>query len=451
MPFHFWAPDTYEGAPTPVAAFLSVASKTAGFVALLELVYVGFLGRHDVWEPLFWILAALTMTVGNLIALRQTNIVRMLAYSSIAQAGYILVPRSRWPATNLTRPSTDALTASVVYLLIYAAMNLGAFAVVIAVARKTHSGEICSYGGLFNYAPGLTVDDDRVHVRPWPASRPLGGWFAKFYVFRSVLGLRAPRAAIVLGVIVAVNSVIALYYYINVVRRMWMNPVPDEDRTPIRVPASLATSIGLCGGRRASPRRLPGDLRPPGRPGPAQRLMPAPSVRSRPYARSDDRLWPSASRAGPGASGRCRGRCSWRPPSTTTPTASTRAGGQAGRRGRLRHQPGDRAPLRRGHWPGPSTGGGTDLGRPDPFLVVEAAAGAGLWPGTSWPPGRPAAPALRYLLVERSSAAARGPASAAWPWSLPPSCSARPPRTAPTPTTTPIHTSRPGSDARLPR
>ena len=92
VPFHFWAPDTYEGAPTPVTAFLSVASKTAGFVALLELVFVGFFGRHDVWQPLFWVLAALTMTVGNLIALRQTNIVRMLAYSSIAQAGYILVP-----------------------------------------------------------------------------------------------------------------------------------------------------------------------------------------------------------------------------------------------------------------------------------------------------------------------------------------------------------------------
>ena len=92
MPFHSWAPDTYEGAPTPVTAFLSVASKAAGFVALLQLVFVGFLGRDDVWQPLFWVLAALTMTVGNLIALRQTNIVRMLAYSSVAQAGYILVP-----------------------------------------------------------------------------------------------------------------------------------------------------------------------------------------------------------------------------------------------------------------------------------------------------------------------------------------------------------------------
>src|SRR5262249_2955738 len=91
VPFHFWAPDAYEGSPTPVTAFLSVASKTAGFVALLELVYVGFFGRNHVWALLFWILAALTMTVGNLIALRQTNIVRLLPYSSVAQAAYILV------------------------------------------------------------------------------------------------------------------------------------------------------------------------------------------------------------------------------------------------------------------------------------------------------------------------------------------------------------------------
>ncbi len=92
VPFHFWAPDTYEGAPTPVTAFLSVASKAAGFVALIQLVFIGFLGREDVWVPLFWALAAFTMTVGNLVALRQTNIVRMLAYSSVAQAGYILIP-----------------------------------------------------------------------------------------------------------------------------------------------------------------------------------------------------------------------------------------------------------------------------------------------------------------------------------------------------------------------
>ena len=151
VPFHFWAPDTYEGAPTPITAFLSVASKAAGFVALLQLVYIGFMANSDVWGPLFWVLAALSMTVGNLIALRQTNIVRMLAYSSIAQAGYILVPFAV-AGENATALVT-AQKASVVYLLIYAAMNLGAFAVVIAVARKTRSGEISSYGGLFSTRP----------------------------------------------------------------------------------------------------------------------------------------------------------------------------------------------------------------------------------------------------------------------------------------------------------
>src|SRR5207302_348533 len=140
---------------TPVTAYLSVASKTAGFVAMLELIYVGFFGRSDVWGLLFWILAAATMTWGNVVALRQSNIVRMLAYSSIAQAGYILVPFA--VAGDNQKAAHTALTASIVYLLIYAAMNLGAFAVVIAVARKTRSGDISSYGGLFTYAPGLTV------------------------------------------------------------------------------------------------------------------------------------------------------------------------------------------------------------------------------------------------------------------------------------------------------
>jgi NADH-quinone oxidoreductase subunit N len=243
VPFHFWAPDTYEGSPTPVTAFLSVASKTGGFVALMELVYVAFLGRHDVFQPLFWILAALTMTVGNLIALRQTNIVRMLAYSSIAQAGYILVP---FAVAGDIAPAQqqDAVTASIVYLLLYAAMNLGAFAVVIAVARKTRSGEISSYGGLFNYAPIMTLMMT-AFLFSLAGIPPFGGWFAKFYIFRVVLDAGTPEA-IVLGVIVAVNSVIALYYYANIARHMWTGPVPDEDRSPILVPNSLMAAIGIC-------------------------------------------------------------------------------------------------------------------------------------------------------------------------------------------------------------
>ncbi len=243
VPFHFWAPDTYEGSPTPVTAFLSVASKTGGFVALIELVYVGFLGRSDVWQPLFWILATLTMTVGNLIALRQTNIVRMLAYSSIAQAGYILVPFAV-AGDIANKHQHDAVTASIIYLLLYAAMNLGAFAVVIAVARKTRSGEITSYGGLINYAPGMTVVMT-IFLFSLAGIPPLGGWFAKFYIFKSVADAGTP-AAWILGVIVAVNSVIALVYYANIAKVMWTDPVPDEDRAPILVPNSLAAALGIC-------------------------------------------------------------------------------------------------------------------------------------------------------------------------------------------------------------
>ena len=241
VPFHFWAPDTYEGAPTPVTAFLSVASKAAGFVALMQLVYVGFLGREDVWGPLFWGLAAITMTVGNLIALRQTNIVRMLAYSSVAQAGYILVPFA--VAGESPAAAGTAQTATIVYLIIYAAMNLGAFSIVMAVARKTRSGEISSYGGLFTYAPGLTVLMT-IFVFSLAGIPPLGGWFAKLLIFQSALDA-GTASAVLLAVIAGVNSVIALFYYASVAREMWMRPVPDEDRSPIRVPAPLAAALGL--------------------------------------------------------------------------------------------------------------------------------------------------------------------------------------------------------------
>ncbi len=242
VPFHFWAPDTYEGSPTPVTAFLSVASKTGGFVALFQLIFVGFFGRDDAWAPIFWVLAALTMTVGNLIALRQTNIVRMLAYSSIAQAGYILVAFA--VAGTNQRAAETAFTAAVVYLLVYAAMNLGAFTVVIAVARKTRSGEISSYGGLFEYAPGLAVLMT-IFLFSLAGIPPLAGAWAKIFVFRAVLDA-GTFWAVTLGVIAAVNTVIALFYYAAVAREMWMSPVPEGDRTPIRVPASLSAALGIC-------------------------------------------------------------------------------------------------------------------------------------------------------------------------------------------------------------
>ncbi len=239
VPFHTWAPDTYEGAPTPIAAFLAVASKAAGFVALLSLLFVAFEGRADVVEPLMWVLSAITMTVGNLIALRQTNIVRLLAYSSVAQAGFMIAPLA-----VIGDAGQDALTAVVVYLLIYTAMNLGAFAVIIAVARRTGSGEISSYSGLFSYSPALAVLMT-VFLFALAGIPPLAGWVAKFVVFRALLAAGTASGA-ALAVLVAVNSVVALFYYAGVARMMWFEPAPEGETASIKVPFSLTAALGIA-------------------------------------------------------------------------------------------------------------------------------------------------------------------------------------------------------------
>jgi NADH-quinone oxidoreductase subunit N len=240
VPFHTWAPDTYEGAPTPITAFLSVSSKAAGFVALLQLVLIGFAGRTDVVQPLLWVLAALSMTIGNVVALRQTNVVRMLAYSGISQAGFMLAPLAVMGTIG-----DDALTSIVTYLVIYAAMNLGAFTVVMAVARKTGSAEVTSFGGLFEYAPSLAVLMT-LFLFSLAGIPPLAGWLAKFVAFRAVVDADTSWAYILAGVM-AVNSVIALAYYANIAKEMWMNPAPDGDRTPVRVPVSLTSALAITG------------------------------------------------------------------------------------------------------------------------------------------------------------------------------------------------------------
>jgi NADH-quinone oxidoreductase subunit N len=240
VPFHTWAPDTYEGAPTPVTAFLSVSSKAAGFVALLQLVVIGFAEQAEVVRPLMWALAVLSMTIGNVVALRQTNLVRMLAYSGISQAGFMLAPMA-----VVGQIGGDTLTSVVTYLLIYAAMNLGAFTVVMAVARKTGSAEIPSFGGLINYAPSLAVLMT-VFLFSLAGIPPLAGWLAKFVAFRAVVNADTGWAY-ALAVVMAVNSVISLAYYANVAKEMWMNPAPDGDQTPVRVPVSLTAALTITG------------------------------------------------------------------------------------------------------------------------------------------------------------------------------------------------------------
>jgi NADH-quinone oxidoreductase subunit N len=244
VPFHTWAPDTYEGAPTPVTAFLSVSSKAAGFVGLITLLFVGFSGRSDVWQSLLWVLAALTMFIGNLVALRQTNVVRMLAYSGIAQAGYMLAPLAVVGLKDDAGVPAGALRAVVIYLLIYTAMNLGAFAVVITAARRTRSAEIDSFNGLFEYAPGLTVAMSGFLFSL--AGIPiLAGWFGKLELFSATVG-GGRTWAYVMAVLIGVNSVIALVYYARVAQAMWMRPAPDGDRSSIRVPPALFAAIALC-------------------------------------------------------------------------------------------------------------------------------------------------------------------------------------------------------------
>jgi NADH-quinone oxidoreductase subunit N len=240
VPFHSWAPDTYEGAPTPVTAFLSVASKAAGFVALVTIIYLAFPNASDVYQPFIWVLAALTMTVGNVLALRQTNIVRMLAYSSVSQGGFILMPLA---FAGEASASGSALNAVVVYLLVYGFMNLGAFAVVIAVSRKTHSGEISSFGGLFGYAPGLAVLAT-IFFASLAGIPPLGGWFAKFNAFKAVLDAQN-NWAYVLASIAAVNTVISAAYYMKVLRVVWMEDAPDGDTTPIVTPSPIMAALLL--------------------------------------------------------------------------------------------------------------------------------------------------------------------------------------------------------------
>ncbi|MFB3051317.1 MAG: NADH-quinone oxidoreductase subunit N [Acidimicrobiia bacterium] len=241
VPFHFWAPDTYEGAPTPITAYLSVNSKAAGFVAMLLVMYLALPGVTDVWGPALWLLAALSMTIANLAALRQTNIVRLLAYSSVAQAGFMLVP---FAAAGVAGADLEeAFAATVIYLVIYALMNLGAFAVVIAGARKTRSGELSAWSGLARVDPKLGVLI-AVFFFSLAGIPPLAGWFAKFAMFRSVM-IAGGTATVVLAVIAAINAVIALYYYAKVVKSVWLDDPIGELADDVEPVGSLSLALGI--------------------------------------------------------------------------------------------------------------------------------------------------------------------------------------------------------------
>ncbi|MDQ4025335.1 MAG: NADH-quinone oxidoreductase subunit N, partial [Actinomycetota bacterium] len=184
VPFHFWAPDTYEGAPSPVAAFLSTASKIGGFVGLLVLMFRAFPDVADAWRPAFAVLAVLTMTVGNLIALRQRHIIRLLAYSGIAQSGYVLV------AFALISPDGEAnrqaFQSAMFYLAIYGIMDAGAFAAAISFARKGGTYFVRDYAGLWQRSPALALLLAGFLVS-LAGAPPMAGAWAKLFVFLAAI------------------------------------------------------------------------------------------------------------------------------------------------------------------------------------------------------------------------------------------------------------------------
>ncbi len=233
-PFHYWTPDVYEGAPITITAYLSVASKAAGFALLIRLIKTSFVSFVDAegtwqlinifdWQMLLVIISVLTMTLGNFSALWQDNLKRMLAYSSIAHAGYMLL--------GVLVFSNTGVTAVMLYFIVYLIMNLGAFFIVMLIANKTGSEDINDYDGMGYTSPflGVTLGIFLVSLVGLP---PTAGFIGKVYLFIALLDAKMVAVA----VIAVLNSVVSLYYYIRVLKHMFLVK-PNED-TP-----AVSTSI----------------------------------------------------------------------------------------------------------------------------------------------------------------------------------------------------------------
>lgn len=232
VPFHFWTPDVYEGAPTPITAFISVASKAAGFAVLIRVMLAVFPEAESYWVPLVAVIAAFTMTLGNTLALAQKNIKRLLAYSSIAQAGYALV--------GLAAISQAGIAATIFYLAMYILTNLTAFGVIILVSRITQSDEIADYAGLSRRSPGLALAF-LVAFLSLGGMPPLAGFFGKFLVFAAAI----QQGLIWLAVVGVLNAIVGLYYYLTVLKVVYLYR-SERDSEKIPVPRTYALALWVC-------------------------------------------------------------------------------------------------------------------------------------------------------------------------------------------------------------
>jgi NADH-quinone oxidoreductase subunit N len=237
VPFQMWVPDVYEGAPTTITAYLSVGSKAAGFAIILRVFFSAFGApswlSHN-WGMIFAVLAAVSMTIGNIAAIPQGNIKRMLGYSSIAQAGYLMVGL----ATMGTAPSASIMGQSGVlfFLASYALTNMGAFIAVIVITNKIDSDDITDFAGMGRRSPlvALALTLCLVSLIGMP---PAAGFMAKFYLFRAAV----LNNLLWLVIIAVLNSVISAYYYLRVVKVMWLN----EPASAEKVPSSGAPRLAL--------------------------------------------------------------------------------------------------------------------------------------------------------------------------------------------------------------
>jgi NADH-quinone oxidoreductase subunit N len=245
VPFHFWTPDVYQGAPVTITALLSVASKAAGFAMMIRFFKISFLdpmtgamtlGSWATFEGFEWnqvlaILSVLTMTLGNLVAIHQNNMKRLLAYSSIAQAGYMLL--------GVVVLSNEGLAAVMIYLVVYLFMNLGAFYTIMIVANKIGSEDIDAYKGL-GYRTPIVGFAMTIFLLSLTGIPPTAGFVGKLYLFAALINAKWFWLAIV-GVL---NSVVSLYYYVRVIRNMFLR-APEENAGAIRFPATQLVVLFL--------------------------------------------------------------------------------------------------------------------------------------------------------------------------------------------------------------
>jgi NADH-quinone oxidoreductase subunit N len=243
VPFHMWVPDVYEGAPTPITAYLSVGSKAAGFAIILRVFFSAFALPQWLsldWGLVFAVLSAIGMTVGNVAAIPQTNIKRMLGYSSIAQAGYLMVGL----ATVGLSPAADVVGRSSIlfFLASYSLTNLGTFTAIIAISNKLDSDLIADYSGMVKRAPLLALGLSLCLIS-LIGMPPAAGFMAKFYIF----GGAVQHGLLWLVVIAVLNSVISVYYYLRVVKVMWLGEPASEEKVPSSGALRLALLLSSLG------------------------------------------------------------------------------------------------------------------------------------------------------------------------------------------------------------